>query len=374
MRRKILLLLSLLLLLSSQLITAQDAAFSQFYANKLYLNPAFAGHQQGLTMTSAYRTQWSYIPGGFTTYSFGADIQEPYLNSTFGVLAYKDQEGEGFLSTTSIGFIYGYIVRLGKKSNIHIALQTNFFQKAIDWSKLTFTDQLHPVLGVVRPTNAIPILETKSYASFDFGMVWRAQGELFGMKTHNNMGFSIHHLNQPNESIQELGSINSNLPRRYTFHAGTMFEVVSFDYAQKRVIYLSPNFKFDYQKNIKIVTYGIYAISNPLYAGVFYQNKNGIIDFQNTNSLILTGGFEGRMNDDLKFTVGYSYDLNTTGLGPRTNGVHEVTVMFNFEKASIFGLPSNGKSGKRWRGRKNRRGRNAMSCYKFEGASSISIY
>ncbi len=373
MRRKLLLLFATITILTIQL-SAQDPAFSQFYANKLYLNPAFAGSQQGLTMNTAYRTQWNYVPGGFTTYSFGADIQEPYLNSSFGLLAYKDTEGEGLLTTTSIGFIYGYIARLSKKSNLHIALKTNFFQKSVDWSKFTFTDQLHPVLGVVRPTNALPILGTKNFATFDFGMVLRSELEIFGAKTHNNIGFAVHHLNEPNESIQEIGAEDSKLPRRYTFHVGTMFEIVSFNYQQKRVIYLSPNFKFDYQKDIKIVSYGLYTISNPLYIGIFYQNKNGIIDFQNTNSLIFTGGFEGRLNDDVKFTMGYSYDLNTTGLGPRSNGVHEVALMLNFETASIFGLPSNGRGGKRWKGSKRRRGRKAVNCYKFSGASSISIY
>lgn len=370
--RRILLLL-LLNILTLQLL-AQDPAFSQFYANKLYLNPAFAGTQQGLTMNTAYRTQWNYVPGGFTTYSFGAAIQEPYLNSSFGLLAYSDTEGEGLLNTTSIGFIYGYIVRLSKKSNLHFALKTNFFQKSVDWSKFTFTDQLHPVLGVVRPTNAIPILGTKNFASFDFGMVLRSEWKIGRYKTHNNIGFAVHHLNEPNESIQELGAEDSHLPRRYTFHAGTMFELISFNYEQKRIVYLSPNFKFDFQKDIKIVTYGLYTISSPLYMGIFYQNKNGIIDFQNTNSLILTGGFEGRLNDDVKFTMGYSYDLNTTGLGPRTNGVHEIALMLNFETASMFGLPGNGRAGKRWRGSKRRRGRKAAACYKFNGASSISIY
>jgi type IX secretion system PorP/SprF family membrane protein len=371
MRRYLLLLITILI---TQGAVGQDAAFSQFYANRLYLNPAFAGSQQGMTMNSAYRSQWNYIPGGFTTYSFSADIQEPFLNSAFGVMAYQDSEGEGRLTTTSIGFIYGYIVRLGKKSNLHFALKTNFFQKSVDWSKFTFTDQLHPVLGVVRPTNALPVLETTNFADFDFGVVLRAEGSLWGRKTHNNVGFAVHHLNEPNESIQQIGAEDSKLPRRYTFHAGTMFEMVSFNYQEKRTIYLSPNFKFDYQGNIKIVSYGLYAISNPLYLGLFYQNKNGIIDFQNTNSLIFTGGFEGRLNEDVRYTFGYSYDLNTTGLGPRSNGVHEISMMVNFEKASMFGLPSNGRSGKRWRGSKSRRGRKAMECYKFSGANSISIY
>lgn len=370
--KKKLLLTTILAALMISASWAQDAAFSQFYANRLYLNPGFVGSQSGMTLNAAYRTQWNYVPGGFTTYSFSADIQEPFLNSGFGVIAYKDVEGEGALTTDAMGLIYGYIIRLGKKSNLHMGLKASFFQKAVDWSKFTFTDELHPVQGAIYPTNALPITETVRFADFDAGFVLRSEAKMFGRRTHNNIGFAIHHLSEPNESIQRLGAEDSKLPRRYTFHAGTMFEIVSFDYSQPRTIYLSPNVKFDYQGDIKIVTYGLYTISQPLYAGIFYQNKNGIIDFENTNAVILTGGIEGYLNDDVRYTLGYSYDLNTTGLGPRSAGVHEINLMINFEGASLFGAASNGRQ--RWRGGKRRRGRNAMNCYRFEGANSISIY
>ena len=94
------LLLTYTLIFLSSIVLAQDAAFSQFYANKTYLNPGFVGSQSGLTMSTAYRTQWNYVPGGFTTYSFAADIQEPFLNSAFGLIATKDTEGEGALTFT----------------------------------------------------------------------------------------------------------------------------------------------------------------------------------------------------------------------------------------------------------------------------------
>lgn len=366
MKRLLLLISTLFTLLQ---LSAQDAAFSQFYANRVYLNPAFAGAQQGLTLSTSYRSQWSYVPGGFTTYSVAADIQEPYINSTLGFIAVKDTEGEGLLTTTSAGFVYGYILRLSKNADIHFGLKTSFVQKAVDWSKFTFTDQLDPVLGVVRPTTALPILETKSYADFDGGILARFMAKINDVETHNSIGFAVHHLTQPDESLQEIEQL---LPRRYTFHAGTMFPIISYNYAKKRVIYISPNVKFDWQQNIKVVTYGLYAISNPLYIGAFYQNKNGLIDLNNTNALILTAGFEGRLNRDVKFTMGYSYDMNTTGLGARVQGVHEITFMLNFETASIFGLPR--KSSLRKKGANRRSGRRSQECYKFKGKNAISIF
>lgn len=368
---KILLLTSIILVFCTSITFAQDAAFSQFYANKLYLNPAFAGSQEGLTLSTAYRRQWNYVPGGFNTFAVSADIQEPYINSAFGFLASRDIEGEGLLQTTNFGFVYAYILKLNKKANIHLAVKASLAQKSVDWSKFTFTDQLDPVLGVIRPTTAAPITQNKQYADFDAGAVARFESKIFGREGYSNIGFAVHHLSQPDASIQD---IESPLPMRFTFHAGTMIEVVSFNYSQKRIVYLSPNLKFDYQDNIKVVTWGMYAVSNPLYVGMFYQNKNGLIDFNNTNALIFTAGFEGELNRDTRFTFGYSYDLSTTGLGTRTYGSHEITLMLNFGTASMFGLPKRGKAGRSGFGKGKSSGRGGQKCYKFMGKSSISIY
>lgn len=349
---------------------AQDPTFSQFYANRLYLNPGYAGAKEGLTLSTAYRRQWNYVPGGFNTYAVSADIQEPFINSTFGFLASKDVEGEGLLTTTNIGLVYGYLIKVNKNAIIQAGIKTSFGQRAVDWSKFTFTDQLDPVLGIVRPTTAAPIIQSKQYADFDAGIVARFGGKLRGGRAINsNIGFAVHHLTTPDASMQE---IESPLPRRFTFHAGTMIEVVSFNYSQKRILYLSPNFKFDYQNGIKVVSYGVYSISRPMYVGIFYQNKQGLIDFQNTNSVILTGGFEGDLNRDTEFTMGYSYDLSTTGLGVRTYGTHEVTLALTFKNASMFGLPRRGRAGKGAFGRRSRR--NNGGCYQFKGTDAVNIF
>ena len=52
-------------------VKAQDPAFSQFYANPIYLNPAFAGASPGgcPRTTLNYRDQWPGIGRTYVTYS-----------------------------------------------------------------------------------------------------------------------------------------------------------------------------------------------------------------------------------------------------------------------------------------------------------------
>jgi hypothetical protein len=61
-----LILLSFIIVIDS---LGQDPTFSQFYANKLYLSPSFAGATEQYRLAMNYRNQWPAVPGVFNTYS-----------------------------------------------------------------------------------------------------------------------------------------------------------------------------------------------------------------------------------------------------------------------------------------------------------------
>ena len=98
-----LLLLPLLLLLFAGSAEAQDPQFSQFYANKMWLSPAFAGSAGGPRLALNYRNQWPRIPGNFITYAasfdmpfyFGGRGRDP--RHGLGINLMSDQAGAGVL-------------------------------------------------------------------------------------------------------------------------------------------------------------------------------------------------------------------------------------------------------------------------------------
>jgi len=49
-------------------ILAQDPGYSQFFANPVYLNPAFAGTTELPRVAMNYRNQWPQKGATFTTY------------------------------------------------------------------------------------------------------------------------------------------------------------------------------------------------------------------------------------------------------------------------------------------------------------------
>ena len=87
---------------------AQDPQFSQFYANPLYLNPAFAGTARCPRLAMNYRNQWPGIPGNFVTYSASYDQHVDNMNGGLGVLVMNDRAGAGALTTTGASGIYSY--------------------------------------------------------------------------------------------------------------------------------------------------------------------------------------------------------------------------------------------------------------------------
>src|SRR5215510_8547591 len=84
----------------------QDPEFTQFYANPLYLNPAFAGSQKCPRVSLNYRNQWPALSGNFVTYSASYDQFYDPIAGGVGILILNDQAGEGTLTTTNASLMY----------------------------------------------------------------------------------------------------------------------------------------------------------------------------------------------------------------------------------------------------------------------------
>ena len=88
-------------------IQAQDPHFSQYYANPLYLNPAFAGVQKCPTVHLNYRNQYPTL-GAYNTFSASYDQFVPGIKGGLGVLLLRDEAGNGALNLTEASLIYSY--------------------------------------------------------------------------------------------------------------------------------------------------------------------------------------------------------------------------------------------------------------------------
>jgi len=200
-------------LLSFNTANAQDPQFTQFYANPLYLNPAFTGSTICPRIALNYRNQWPGISGTYVTSSASFDRLIYNIKSGIGVIVMNDQAGQGTLKTTTVSGLYSYQIPLGRKGSINAGAKATYGQKSIDWSKLNFGDMIDPSHGFVYQTAEVPGVTRKSYVDFSAGIL--------AMTKYYYAGFAVDHLTEPDEGL--IGT--SKLPRKNTAHAGANLPV-----------------------------------------------------------------------------------------------------------------------------------------------------
>jgi type IX secretion system PorP/SprF family membrane protein len=167
-------------------VKAQDPEFTQFYSNPLYLNPAFAGSKKCPRIVMNYRNQWPNISGNFVTTSVAYDQRVDGLNGGLGFIVMQDNAAQT-LKTLRASAIYAYSINVTRKFTVNLGAEATFFQKSLDWNKLTFGDMIDPRRGFVYQTNDVPRGGTASGVDFSAGIL--------GFSDKFYFGFAAHHLN-----------------------------------------------------------------------------------------------------------------------------------------------------------------------------------
>jgi type IX secretion system PorP/SprF family membrane protein len=285
---------------------AQDPTFTQFYSNPVYLNPALAGSSGCPRIALNYRNQWPQLTGNFVTYAAAYDTYAKNLSGGVGIMAMHDQQGQGTIQTSMIAGTYSYYLKVNRKFRIMFGGQAAYFQKYLDWSKLTFGDMIDPRRGFIYQTGDVP-RGNGSHGFFDVsaGMVGFTKNFYFGV--------AAHHLNRPDESMI-LG--DSKLPIRVTGHMGANIKLGQRGRYSSNTT-LMPNVIYQYQNGFQQFNIGAYLKYEAFTIGAWYRNRDAFIV-----SLGITTE---------KFRIGYSYDLTVSQLGGISGGSHEISMGINLK-------------------------------------------
>ena len=292
-------------LMNSEDLKGQDPQFSQFYANPVYLNPAFAGTARCPRFVLGYRNQWPSLPGSFVTYSASYDQHVEAISGGIGFIAMRDEAGRGVLSTTSFSGIYSYQRPVSRKFSLKFGVQATYSQKALDWSKLTFGDQIDERRGFIYITQ-----ETERGGSTGF---FDASAGVLGFSDSFYFGGSVHHINEPNESLI-LGT--SRLPMKFTGHAGAVLPIDGKSRSLSETT-ISPNILYQRQADFQQINIGLYLNKGPLVVGAWYRYNDSFIALLGVQTDV--------------FKVGYSYDLTTSQLTTKSGGSHEISLTFQMQ-------------------------------------------
>jgi len=306
---RILLLLSIMIL-SGINVKSQDAEFSQFFANPLYLNPALAGSENHKRAVLNYRNQWPSIQRGFITYTASYDQYINKMHGGVGVLFNADVAGDGILTTIQTSVMYAYTLQPSHNLFINMALQGTFYQRSLKWDMLRFGDQIDLLHDITLPTGERQP-ENTSIMVPDF-----AAGVIFGWRSALHGGVAVHHLTEPDLAF--YSGYENNLPFKFTAHLGGNINLEGGSMFFEPRFFLSPNILYQQQGMFHQVNAGIYITRLPLVIGCWYRHN-----FEKPDAIIAVVGIDYK---NLK--IGYSYDMTLWELN--TGGAHEITLTWRF--------------------------------------------
>ena len=347
-------LLSISFVFMSYFLFSQDPNISNLHTFRTYINPGYVGFSDNLNVNIGHHRQWLYVPRVLETTIMSTNFYCDSKGIGLGLIALNNREGEGYMTTNSVsGIIAKNIFGLlkPKRSNrifryeMTGALQFGISQKSLDWTELTFSDQLDARYGNIKNTSATPQVESSPLipdigggimARFSpFGARYAKNSLFKGLKDGNysTLGVSFQHLNQPEESF--LGG-TAKLPTRWNLHGNINLQNTT----DKAVNMYSLNFLYQTQGELttllvgpSITTFGFISLS-AWWRGSFRE-------FRNSDAIVLsTYTFIQIKDNDL--AIGASYDFT---IGPlnysRTYGTFELSLKMSFNNV---GCPSTKKN------------------------------
>jgi type IX secretion system PorP/SprF family membrane protein len=296
-------LFSALLFLSKETIYAQyGPTFTQYMFNEAFINPAYTGSQDALSINGSYRNQWVGIDGAPVTETFVAHA--PAFHKKIGIGLTAMNENVGVLKTTAgyLNFSYRLMMR---KSTLSFGLLGGMQSVREDFSKVS----------TITPEDQQFLYNSPRVVSPNFGF------GIYYYTTKLYAGLSVPRLIQTRFGTDSSKIITAINQRNFTYYLalGYVFSsnenVIWKPSVMTKVIQGAP-----VQADLALTA----LLKKVFWVGASYRtNKtvSGIVGFQFTPQFKLT----------------YSYDYALSDLRKYNSGSHEIQLsyIFSFNKEKV---------------------------------------
>ena len=332
--------------------TAQDIHFTMWDAMPITTNPAAAGVFNGdVRGVLNYRNQWASIGNPYKTYGVMLDgglFKNKWDNGYIGagLNIYKDVAGTTDFGTTKVSLTLSNVLYLDEKNSASVGIMGSWAQNSMSPNNLQWDSQFNGQnFDPTASSNETMGFEGHSYADFSIGALW-AYGE--GAKTlssHDEFtvkaGAAFYHVTRPSRDVAfgDLDKMYSKL----SFHAESFIGVSNTKMAFKP----------------KIITY-IQGPAQQYTAGLLFRYML-VEESKYTGAFkelaIAFGGYY-RFGDAFSpsvefelaiFAIGFSYDMNVSGLTAATGGNGGPEIFIRFQNPNPFSYGKGSRSSARFR-------------------------
>lgn len=303
MKKRILKLLLIAVILSNSVVFAQyGPSFTQYMFNEVFINPAYTGSQDALSLNGSYRNQWIGIEGAPVTQTFVAHT--PLFNKKIGIGISAMNENISVYKKTG-GYVNLAYRILFPKSTLSFGLLGGIQSIREDFTKIKTTQQMDEQFLYVSPRVISP--------NFGFGVYY------YSPKYY--AGISIPRFMQSKLSADSSKVMNTVNQRDFSYYLA-----LGYVFNENENMQLKPSLMIKMLQGAPIQ--GDFALTallkKVLWIGASYrtsQTLSGIAGFQFTPQFKLT----------------YSYDYTFSDLRKYNSGSHEIQLsyIFSFNKEKI---------------------------------------
>jgi len=285
----------------------QDAQYSQYIFNGLYINPAYAGYKQDFYLHSFYRSQWAGFPGAPKSFSVAADGSTNDTKVGLGLMLASDNIGAQ--STLAFDFSYAYHIQVGEDENtrLSLGLGLGFEQAGIDGNLL----------------NAVQAGDSSIPTGSQSAIVPDGRAGVMFATTTFYAGFSGDNLIV--QQFQKDKALLVPIPKpHYYLTAGAIFST-------NGDTKLNPSFllKDDRAGPTSLDLNMFVLLNDRLWVGGTYRTAVTLYSKPNLQSGLPTTNAVIAMVEFFvteKLRVGYAFDYSTTELGGYNYGTHEISI------------------------------------------------
>lgn len=273
-------------------IAQQDPMFTQFFSNKIVVNPAYAGTRDAISVNGLYRNQWTGFDGAPKTTTLSIHSPITKYNMGLGLSLIHDQIGIQRNYSLKLAYAYRIQTTIGKLS---LGVDAEVKKQDMLWQ------QSNPL--EVNDFNIPYGQNSLTLPNFGFGA--------YLYKKNYYIGISAPKLLE-NATDYQIAGGNSFQRRHYFAMAGVLFPF-SKTFALKPAVLAKyqPNSPFEMDFNVMAIFHEVLRIGATVRTN---DSFDMLVQFH--------------MKNNVRF--GYSYDFTLTELTRASTGSHEIMIGYDF--------------------------------------------
>jgi len=289
-------LLIILSLFASQYLSAQYLPITSSYIyNGVYINPAYTGNREALSIDLLYRNQWAGFNGSPTTTILTGHL--PLKNEKIAIGGMLFNDAIGIENNTGIYGNYAYRIRKNERT-LSLGLSGGFDLLSENLNKVVANESIDPNFSI-NSTSILP--------NFSFGTYYYSKKYF--------LSFSVPFLLNRSYIGQNKVSIKQDFTNSNLIAEGGLVLDFNNNFVLKPSTLIKTILSLDYQVDLNLLAE--------------YKERIGFGASYRTNATIVTILY---FNFIENFTISYSYDYSVGKNSAYFGGSHEIYLRYLFKK------------------------------------------